>query len=47
MAKAVERLAGKVDRAVVESTVRPVLAELALDASADVKYYATKALAVL
>jgi len=47
VAKAVERLAGKLDRGVVESTVRPVLNELALDSSADVQYYATKALATL
>jgi len=46
-AKAMERLAGKIDGATRVATVRPMLMALAGDAEDDVKFYATRALAAM
>lgn len=44
-AQLLERLAGLVDPPVVDQVIKPVLAELAADRDADVRFFATHALA--
>ncbi len=44
VAKIMEKLAGLVNRNVLESTIRPVLLELCEDSDMDVRFYARQAL---
>lgn len=46
VAKSLERLAPRLEPAIVAGVVRPALVALAADADADVRFYAARALSV-